>query len=81
MVSIRGSLEADFIQSYMHGQGVCHRDLKPENILLSMNGVLKICDFGLCAVFRYKGSTRKLKDRCGSLPYIAPEVGRLSNLI
>ncbi|CCA68771.1 related to checkpoint kinase chk1 [Serendipita indica DSM 11827] len=60
--------------SYIHEQGVCHRDLKPENLLLSINGVLKLCDFGLCAVFQYKGTTRKLKDRCGSLPYIAPEL-------
>ncbi|KIM33560.1 hypothetical protein M408DRAFT_157007 [Serendipita vermifera MAFF 305830] len=59
---------------YIHDKGVCHRDLKPENLLLSINGVLKLCDFGLCAVFMYKGSTRKLKDRCGSLPYIAPEL-------
>ncbi|KAG8832877.1 ATP-dependent Lon protease pim1 [Serendipita sp. 399] len=42
--------------SYIHDQGVCHRDLKPENLLLSIDGVLKLCDFGLCAVFQYKGS-------------------------
>ncbi|KAG8805927.1 Chk1 protein kinase [Serendipita sp. 400] len=59
---------------YIHSQGVCHRDLKPENLLLSIDGVLKLCDFGLCAVFQYKGSVRKLRDRCGSLPYIAPEL-------
>jgi len=37
---------------------------------------LKITDFGLAAVFRLKesGKTRALTERCGSLPYVAPEV-------
>jgi serine/threonine protein kinase len=65
-----------YIQSYIHNQGVCHRDLKPENILLDAAGVLKISDFGLSAVFKLKdsGKTRTLSERCGSLPYVAPEV-------
>jgi serine/threonine-protein kinase Chk1 len=63
-------------QSYIHSQGVCHRDLKPENILLDAAGTLKISDFGLSAVFRLKdsGKTRMLSEKCGSLPYVAPEV-------
>lgn len=62
--------------SYIHNQGVCHRDLKPENILLDAGGTLKISDFGLSAVFKLKesGKTRTLTERCGSLPYVAPEV-------
>lgn len=59
---------------YIHSIGVAHRDLKPENILLSKDGKLKIADFGLCAVYRHKDKTRQLTERCGSLPYIAPEV-------
>ncbi|KAF8190055.1 kinase-like domain-containing protein [Pholiota molesta] len=62
--------------SYIHSQGVCHRDLKPENILLDAAGTLKISDFGLSAVFRLKdsGKTRMLSEKCGSLPYVAPEL-------
>ena len=62
--------------TYIHTQGVAHRDLKPENLLLSIDGTLKISDFGLCAVFRHResGRTRVLSERCGSLPYVAPEV-------
>lgn len=64
---------------YLHQNGVCHRDLKPENILLSSAGVLKISDFGLCGVFALVGPngkrrTRLLSERCGSYPYMAPEV-------
>ncbi|WWC73629.1 uncharacterized protein I206_107601 [Kwoniella pini CBS 10737] len=60
---------------FIHEKGIAHRDLKPENLLLAANGNLKISDFGLCAVFRHKGKTRLLSGRCGSLPYVAPELG------
>lgn len=70
------------LQDYIHREGVCHRDLKPENIMLDAAGVLKISDFGLCSVYKLKesGKTRLLSERCGSLPYIAPEacISRLS---
>ncbi|TFK38828.1 CAMK/CAMKL/CHK1 protein kinase [Crucibulum laeve] len=61
---------------YIHNQGVCHRDLKPENLLLDAAGALKISDFGLSAVYKLKesGKTRPLTERCGSLPYVAPEL-------
>ncbi|KAF8874579.1 CAMK/CAMKL/CHK1 protein kinase [Gymnopilus junonius] len=61
---------------YIHSEGVCHRDLKPENLLLDAAGTLKISDFGLSSVFRLKdsGKTRMLTERCGSLPYVAPEL-------
>ncbi|KAH8077762.1 kinase-like domain-containing protein [Cristinia sonorae] len=61
---------------YIHSEGVCHRDLKPENILLDARGTLKITDFGLCSVYKLKatGVVRKLSERCGSLPYVAPEL-------
>ncbi|KAF8729237.1 hypothetical protein AX14_006312 [Amanita brunnescens Koide BX004] len=61
---------------YIHRQGVCHRDLKPENLLLDVAGALKISDFGLSAVYKLKetGRTRTLSEKCGSLPYVAPEL-------
>ena len=33
--------------AYMHQQGVLHRDLKPSNVLLSIDGHVKVVDFGL----------------------------------
>ena len=72
--------------SHLHKCGIAHRDLKPgasrrpraltraENILLSTTGNAKLSDFGLSAVFRYKGQQRLLNDACGSPPYVAPEL-------
>ncbi|GAA5956365.1 hypothetical protein JCM10213_000553 [Rhodosporidiobolus nylandii] len=61
---------------YLNHHGICHRDVKPENCLLDGHGNLKISDFGLATVFKYKGQERLLKDRCGSPPYAAPELAR-----
>lgn len=35
---------------------------------------LRISDFGLATIFRKSGIERTLEKRCGTLPYVAPEV-------
>ncbi|KJE92271.1 5'-AMP-activated protein kinase catalytic subunit alpha-1 [Capsaspora owczarzaki ATCC 30864] len=59
---------------YLHSMGVVHRDIKPENIFLDGVGNVKIGDFGLATLFRHDGTERVLTTRCGSPPYIPPEV-------
>lgn len=65
---------------YLHGRGVAHRDLKPENLLLDGNDNLKISDFGLATIYRLQGKERRLEKKCGTLPYVAPEVLQRSYL-
>lgn len=48
-----------------------HRDIKLDNILLNEYGHIKICDFG---VSRRIIRGEKLKERCGTPAYIAPEI-------
>ncbi|OBZ83357.1 Serine/threonine-protein kinase hal4 [Choanephora cucurbitarum] len=60
---------------YLHSMGVAHRDIKPENLLLTMDGKLKITDFGVSDVFRFPWESKGRQSRglVGSEPYIAPE--------
>lgn len=59
---------------FIHSKGVTHRDIKPENLLLDADGNLKITDFGLSTVYKYKEKERMLDRCCGTPPYVAPEV-------
>ncbi|WZZ14356.1 hypothetical protein YC2023_107445 [Brassica napus] len=60
-----------------HSMNVIHRDVKPENFLFSSDdeesSKLKAIDFG-CSVYIKEGV--ELKEKVGSLYYIAPEVLR-----
>lgn len=60
---------------YIHEMGVAHRDLKPENLLLTMNGAIKITDFGTGECFRMAWETdiHMMSGVGGTDPYIAPE--------
>ncbi|XP_055315802.1 cyclin-dependent kinase 9-like [Sitodiplosis mosellana] len=42
---------------YMHSKSIMHRDFKTENILLTVDGVVKIADFGLSRKFTDSGDS------------------------
>ncbi len=59
------------VATYIHSHGLVHRDIKPENIFYSVDGTVKISDFGISTEIGEKivGDTVD-----GTVEYSAPEI-------
>jgi len=80
-----GKLDANLVKIYtaqmirglafMHSNHVIHRDLKPANVLISVDGQVKLADFG--TAFDLSALTHTVQQTfCGTPAFIAPEVVR-----
>ncbi len=57
---------------YAHRRGVVHRDIKPANIMVTLEGVVKVVDFGIARIIDTgKTQTGAL---VGTLSYMPPEL-------
>ncbi|KNZ81280.1 Protein kinase C-like [Termitomyces sp. J132] len=57
---------------YFHANGIIYRDLKLDNILLTLDGHVKVADYGLCKEDMWYGSTTSTF--CGTPEFMAPEI-------
>ncbi|KIO30594.1 hypothetical protein M407DRAFT_69045 [Tulasnella calospora MUT 4182] len=58
---------------HLHRHGVIHRNIKSENVLLSLQGNIKLTDFGFC-VQTSDPNLSKQTNRVGTPHWVAPEV-------
>jgi len=69
-----GYIGAEILKAllYLHNNKIVHRDVKSANIMITLNGEVKLIDFGLCANVSQGGK----KHMVGAPYWMAPEMVR-----
>ena len=57
---------------HAHRRQILHRDIKPANLLSSLDGVVKVVDFGIAKVLEGQSSETAVGMFVGTVDYIAP---------
>ena len=58
--------------NYIHSRKVLHRDLKPLNVFLTIQGIVKLGDFGIARIL--DSSTAGAQTTIGTPHYLSPEI-------
>ena len=69
--SVHFSVQIARALSHAHSKGIVHRDIKPQNIMITLEGSVKVADFGIA--YLESAQAAETGVTVGSVHYISPE--------